>query len=125
AATRPFVRPQKSGIHTQSQYELPDSPQGISGEKKTNLFRIIQELLTNVLKHSGATRITITLSILEPNTLQIQVKDNGRGIREEELTHPEAYGITGIRERCAYLQGQIQFHGKPGEGTEATLRIPL
>ncbi|NPV03516.1 MAG: PAS domain S-box protein [Syntrophaceae bacterium] len=87
------------------------------------VFRILQEALTNVAKHSKATRVQVTLRGLEDD-LELVVEDNGRGIREEELRKPKSFGLLGIRERVEFRGGEVRITGKKGRGTTVTVRLP-
>jgi signal transduction histidine kinase len=96
----------------------------VSREQATELFRIFQELLTNVARHSGATEAGVVLDVFE-HGLYLEVRDNGRGIREEEVTHRASLGILGMEERAARLKGRIVFVGNPEHGTTVRVTIPL
>jgi signal transduction histidine kinase len=90
----------------------------------TTVFRIFQEILTNVARHAQATRIEVSL---EENAtfLTLQVQDNGRGMTESEIQSPKSIGLLGMRERARLREGKIQFQGTPGQGTTVTVRVPL
>jgi len=90
----------------------------------TGIFRIFQELLTNVARHAQATRVLAALSRRE-GTVTLEVKDNGRGIREGELSNPKSLGLLGITERASLMGGRFEIHGSPGGGTTAALTIPV
>jgi signal transduction histidine kinase len=55
----------------------------------------------------------------------LEVTDNGRGIRPEELEGEDSFGIMGMKERCAYLGGSVDFEGRAGEGTRVLVTVPL
>jgi signal transduction histidine kinase len=95
-------------------------------EKKTAtiIFRIFQEALANVARHSGATEVIIRLSS-DKEMLVLEVIDNGRGITEEQLLGKESLGLMGMRERALVLEGNIQVRGESGKGTTVTLRVPM
>jgi PAS domain S-box-containing protein len=85
------------------------------------LFRILQEALTNVIRHSGATLVDVMLhSIREGITLSI--RDNGKGIKEEEIKIERSLGLAGIRERVKHCNGDLIITS--GEGTTVTVFIP-
>jgi len=90
----------------------------------TPVFRIFQEALSNVYRHSGATRVQTLLNI-SANKLQLVVKDNGRGITNEEISDPRSFGLIGIRERVFLLEGDAEIKGTPGKGTTMKVNIPL
>lgn len=90
----------------------------------TTLFRIFQETLTNAARHAKATRVELSLEEKQSNLI-LEVKDNGRGITEEEVYGSNSLGILGMRERAFLLGGEVQIAGVPGQGTTVTVRIPL
>jgi len=88
----------------------------------TALFRIFQEMLTNVARHSEATGVVVSLSHDTENLL-LCVSDNGRGITEGERRN--ALGLLGMQERAGIFGGKVDIRSAPGKGTVANLRIPL
>ena len=102
---------------------LLDDP-GLSREKTTAIFRILQEALTNILRHSQATRVNIIIKE-ESGEIVLEVQDNGRGITEEEAAGPRSLGLMGMRERAHLVGGRIEITGVAGKGTELTLRVPI
>jgi signal transduction histidine kinase len=93
-------------------------------DKATAVFRIIQEALTNVLRHSQATRVNIIIE-KESGELLVEIRDNGRGITEPEKAGPSSLGLIGMQERAHLLKGRIEITGFPGKGTVITLRVPV
>jgi len=93
-------------------------------EQATAVFRIFQEILTNITRHSGATQVQIEIKE-KAGHLYLAVKDNGRGIRNEEIASPKSLGILGMRERVLLLNGEIDIHRGPQKGTQVHLKIPL
>jgi signal transduction histidine kinase len=94
-----------------------------SKDASITVFRILQETLTNVAKHSKATRVNVSLREVEDD-LELVVTDNGRGIREEDLHKPKSFGLLGIRERVDFRGGEVKIAGKKGKGTTVTVRMP-
>jgi signal transduction histidine kinase len=92
-------------------------------ERSTALFRIFQELLTNVARHAGATRVSVHLTD-EAGTLSLKVEDNGRGIQEREIESPRSLGFLGLRERVLAFGGAIHVQGQDGKGTTVSVSIP-
>jgi PAS domain S-box-containing protein len=88
------------------------------------LFRIFQEATTNVARHARATRMTIGLRY-KRKTVELTVKDNGRGILKEEVAHSRSLGIIGIRERVRFWGGHADFRGNPGRGTTVIVSLPV
>jgi PAS domain S-box-containing protein len=97
----------------------------VAAERGTVVFRMCQEALTNVARHAGATHVSIDLMIDEGAYLTLEVRDNGRGITEEEIHRPDSLGLLGMRERAALLGGVVEIKGTPGKGTSVTVRVPL
>ncbi len=85
-------------------------------EVTRNLFRIAQESVTNALKHAGATHITVSVSTDE-GRIVLKVRDNGRGF-DPALARSGGYGLIGMRERACRINGSVEIHSQPGEGTE-------
>lgn len=96
----------------------------LSKETSTAIFRIFQEALTNVLRHSGATEVNVSISV-EANVFILRVRDNGRGITDDEKSADDAMGLLGMRERAALIGATVDIIGSLGEGTEVTVRLPL
>jgi PAS domain S-box-containing protein len=87
------------------------------------LFRIMQEALTNVVRHAAARQVQIRLT-LEPDACLLTVRDDGRGITADEESRPSALGLLGMRERALVLGGEVTVVGVPGSGTTVTARLP-
>jgi PAS domain S-box-containing protein len=93
-------------------------------ELETELFRIVQESLTNVARHARAKRVEIVLAE-EGGDLVLTVRDNGCGMDNRKLNDPHSLGLTGIRERALSLRGAARFESAPGEGTTVRVRVPM
>ena len=93
-------------------------------EKSTAVFRIFQEALTNVARHSGASQVTAKIQLLKDKLL-LEVEDNGKGISNEQLFNISSIGITGMKERAKFLGGKVFIDGKEGKGTKVFLEMPL
>jgi PAS domain S-box-containing protein len=96
----------------------------IEDNKKIALFRIFQEALTNVARHSKATKVTASLS-KQNNTFEMRVIDNGIGIPEEKLDSIKSIGLIGIRERIVLLNGEVFIKTAPSKGTELHFKVPI
>jgi signal transduction histidine kinase len=90
----------------------------------TTAFRILQETLTNVVRHARATRVHIALRV-SAEILRLEVRDNGRGISAAEIASPRSLGLLGSRERAMACGGELMIRGLRGQGTTVSLRIPL
>jgi signal transduction histidine kinase len=93
-------------------------------EKSTNLFRIVQESLTNVIRHADATKVEINLHE-EDGKLLLEIVDNGKGISQAAITNPKSFGLIGIKERVHSLGGEVDIVGAPSEGTRLRVRMPI
>ena len=88
-----------------------------------NLFRIFQETLTNVARHSGASKVEATFHP-SADEVVLYVSDNGGGMLDGESVSQTSYGMRGMRERVAYLGGEIEFDSPAGSGLRVTVRLP-
>ena len=93
-------------------------------EQSTALFRILQEVLTNVVRHAQATKVHIRLE-QSGEQVSLQVQDDGRGISGVEQSGPKAFGLLGMRLRAQQQGGSFDIQGTPGMGTTVTISIPL
>ena len=93
-------------------------------EVSTCVFRIFQEILTNVARHSRATRVDIELKDSEER-LELDVVDNGIGIPEGELRGRKSLGLLGMQERALLFGGDVDVSGVPGQGTRVAVSIPI
>jgi len=90
----------------------------------TAIFRIVQEALTNVMRHAAASEVKVGLKKMD-GALILEVRDNGIGIKEGRILDSKSLGIIGIRERVHLLGGEAVISGIPGEGTLVGVTIPL
>ena len=88
------------------------------------VFRIFQEMLSNVGRHAQASAIDIAIDV-QDEMLQLRVRDNGVGATRQALEAPTAYGVMGMRERARQLGGQLSITSEPGQGSCLQLLIPL
>ena len=95
-----------------------------TAEQATALFRIFQESLTNVARHAAATKVQINLKRQNDNIL-LEIRDNGKGIPEEKISHPTSLGLLGIRERAYALGGEVKIESVDGGGTTVKVQLPI
>jgi signal transduction histidine kinase len=88
------------------------------------LYRILQESLTNIARHSGASSAEICLNVFK-NKIGMSIKDNGKGINKDQINSIKSMGIEGIKERVRSAQGKITIRGIHGSGTTIKVLIPL
>jgi PAS domain S-box-containing protein len=96
----------------------------LSEEQSTAVFRILQEALTNVLRHAQATRVDIEIN-KENGYFTLSISDNGKGITEREKSEQQSLGILGMRERAHLIAGEIDIKGVQGKGTLVTIRVSI
>jgi signal transduction histidine kinase len=101
-----------------------DSEITIPPDDSITLFRIMQESLTNIARHSGANRIELRLYCYE-NMINFRISDNGVGIPDVKLSSKKSFGIIGMRERALTLGGTFEISGESGNGTVISLKFPV
>lgn len=101
-------------------------PRKFTLDKKqtTELFRIFQEILANIAKHSGATKVIVFLK-KEQTLVTLRVKDDGIGIKESDMANKNSFGLIGIRERASLMGGHMNIKGVTGNGTTISIEVPL
>jgi signal transduction histidine kinase len=102
---------------------LPPQDVVLDDQHSTAIFRIFQETLTNVARHAGATRVTVSL-VRTPKELLMEVQDNGRGFDETAVSCKKSLGLLGMKERALVLGGQLEIRGEQGKGTTVVVRVP-
>lgn len=114
------------GLRTglQATFEADMEIPQLSDVHSITLYRILQETLTNVIKHSQATRVWVELSMDEGSIL-LTVQDNGAGFPASEDTFKKGIGITSLRERLALVGGELLIHSSAAKGTIISARLPL
>ena len=105
----------KLNIKDESNFKLdPDSA--------IPIFRVFQETLTNVLRHSEATEFEVSI-LMKENTFVFNMKDNGIGLDENKLSSPKSLGLLGMKERISELGGEISIKGKKEQGTSIDIKL--
>ena len=123
SALQALVRDFQARTRIRCRLELPPAPPTLDVARSTALFRIAQELLTNVARHAQATVVEIRLTA-SPEAVELRVHDNGRGLPAGAESGPAAFGLLGMRERASGLGGELTLRGVPNQGTTATVRLP-
>lgn len=96
----------------------------VPSEVSAALFRIAQELLTNVMRHAAASKVHMRL-YQDGAMLTLEVRDNGKGITRERTATPHAFGLRGMQERASLLGGHFHIVGTSGVGTTAIASVPV
>jgi signal transduction histidine kinase len=118
--TREFTKRTSIEVKLKQTDKLPS----LDDTMTTGVYRIIQEALTNVARHSEATRAEVTMR-LNNGDLQVEITDNGKGIDQEMIVHPESLGLLSMQERARMLGGKIEITSSPGKGTCIVLNTPI
>ncbi len=111
---------EQTGIEVDFESRLPDGR--LPSEVETALYRIVQESLTNVVKHARAGRVSILLTRKNGSVTAV-IEDDGRGF--ETGARSEGLGLVGMRERIALLGGRMEIETTPGSGTALVVEVPL
>jgi signal transduction histidine kinase len=93
-------------------------------DARAHLFRIAQEALTNISRHSEATRVEINLS-QQGDQILLQISDNGKGLRADATAAPKGLGLVGMRARARLAGGALTLQSKPGRGLRIQVRAPI
>ena len=88
------------------------------------VYRLVQESLTNVAKHSRATKVLLNLHTTSQGNLLLTIRDNGRGLPSVQNSS-QGFGLLGMRERVASLKGSFHLHTEPGQGVEISIELPV
>ena len=110
----------RSGIETTVETHLDAR---LPPEIETTLYRVVQEALSNVVKHAAAQRVSIVVA-QRGRTVAATIDDDGQGF-EEGTIRPDALGLTGMRERLALVGGSLEIESAPGRGTTVAAQVPL
>jgi len=103
---------------------LPKDEINLERDKTTAIFRIFQEALTNIARHSEATKVAVSLLNHQSNIF-LEIQDNGRGITQEQIKDFKSLGIHGMVERAMIFGGQVSIEGFAGNGTMVKVEIPF
>jgi two-component system sensor histidine kinase UhpB len=114
----------RSGLHCECSIDAPLLALELDPERSTMLFRIVQEALTNVVRHAGAAQVRVTVTRRGAGLL-VQVHDDGKGIDAERLLNKESWGIRGMLERARHFNGELSIAGSRDGGTTLSLALPL
>jgi two-component system sensor histidine kinase UhpB len=127
-AIRWFARTnlEKVGIHVV--VKAPGVPLELSPAITTTLFRIVQEAISNIVRHAGAGSVAIVLQ-LNGGSVQLRIEDDGRGFdpgnASRDAVELQRLGLLGIRERAELLGGEVEIESAPEKGTRLQVSIPL
>ena len=96
----------------------------LDANRSTAIFRIFQEALTNIARHANADKVNISLQV-NPSNLILEIKDNGKGISQDQVKDYKSLGIHSMEERAMIFGGQVNIEGFTGKGTIVKVEIPM
>lgn len=115
---------ERSGLDCQCTIDPTAQEVELDPERSTMLFRVVQEALTNVVRHAQASRVTVQ-AICRYGFITVKVEDNGKGIDTDRLLNRDSWGLLGMYERSRHFGGDLRITGTPGQGTQVVLRLPV
>ncbi|MCD4730455.1 MAG: sensor histidine kinase, partial [Bacteroidales bacterium] len=104
--------------------EIIGDTKRLSENTEIMLYRIIQEMVNNTIKHADATRISLKMDIL-PELLKINYSDDGKGFNLEEKLKSKSIGLTSIQSRANFLSGKLDIESAYNKGAQFTLSVPI
>ena len=108
-------------------FETDDVDKVLSKESEINLFRVVQESISNIIKHSEATEVILKVS-KSKNSISVLIVDNGKGfdLRSKEFDEAkQGFGLSGITERIKFMNGEIKIDSEINKGTTLKFKIPI
>ena len=103
---------QRTELHCACTISESTAATQLNSEQSTMVFRIVQEALTNVVRHAEATNVTIR-AMRQDESIKVEIEDNGKGIDAERLLASTSWGIVGMHERARYFGGELKVMGTP------------
>ena len=123
-AVREFCKEVALRYGIQVEVEEENMPAELDADTTLCLYRVIQESLGNVMRHSAASHAAISLRRGE-GAIVVRIADDGRGFDPEALPGSHGIGLLGMRERLRLVHGRLNVSSRPGAGTEITVTVPL
>lgn len=121
-ALEALVRRMTAGTAVSAMFAVQGLPSKLPAEWESNLLRVVQEVLTNVLRHAGASTFEARLTF-RPAAVRLELRDNGRGFDPGRKS--DGFGLIGVRERVEAMRGQLCLASEAGRGTSFTITLPL
>ncbi|MGS0527682.1 sensor histidine kinase [Zobellia nedashkovskayae] len=112
-----------TGNDTKVTLQFYGTEKGIGLNEQVTMYRVIQELINNAIKHAHASDVLVQY-MRDGNKVDITVEDNGVGFNKENIvTKDGGMGLSNLRTRVAYLKGDLEFHSEENEGTTVNVQI--
>ncbi|HEX2566111.1 MAG TPA: ATP-binding protein, partial [Burkholderiales bacterium] len=113
----------RSGVQCEMRLAGNEAMMEVDKRVATAVYRALQESLTNIARHSGASHAWVLLA-MDEGRIEFEVEDDGRGIGTEDLAKARSLGLKGMRERVAYFGGSLEIGAAPRGGTRIRGRVP-
>lgn len=123
AALEDLISHQTRHAHLQIHFDCTTEMESLPENISIHIFRIVQEGLTNVVRHANATQVLIDLTLDEPHFLTLKMRDNGQGCEMQNVK--KGFGLLSMRERVRSLDGDFLIETVPQNGMKITVKIPL
>ncbi|MFL5402597.1 MAG: sensor histidine kinase, partial [Gemmatimonadales bacterium] len=125
ASLRALAEERVRGAGLSFEFEVSGAPRPVGPEVETVMGRVLQEALTNIVKHAAAGEVRVRL-LFEPSRLRLYVVDDGRGFGADPNIPSSAghWGLRGMWERAAQVRGRLRIRSAPGQGTQVMLLVP-
>jgi len=124
-ALRELVEESAERGNLKAELDIPELDLNISAQLEHGVYRIAQETLENIIRHSRATKIVVNLSFTD-QAIQLMISDDGIGFDLEGLSEqPGHFGVRGIRERAEVLGGTVDIQSELDQGTKILLKVGL
>lgn len=124
SAVREFITKIGSLPHLKIDLEIVGLDQRLEENTETSLYRAIQEVVSNIIKHANANKISIQL-IRHEKDLSVVIEDNGTGFDTSKVNEFEGIGLKNIISRVEFIRGKVHFDSTPGKGTTVLIDVPL
>jgi PAS domain S-box-containing protein len=124
AAMEWYVKDFERRTEIQCEIQIDQGEVTVPHDIEIEVFRILQEALTNVARHANAESVLVTLKLTDCD-LQLRVVDDGDGIQNEKVSAPTSFGLLGVGERVAAHNGEFKISSRIGEGTDLKVIIPI
>jgi two-component system, NarL family, sensor histidine kinase UhpB len=108
----------------QATFHHEGTPEALTEDQQTVLYRVVQEALSNTAQHSGATHVDFELRVFPSHGVELRVRDNGRGFDPTAGPGGDSIGLAGMAERARLVGGELTVTSSPGSGTRVRLYIP-
>ena len=123
SASASFCRDLSKQHHVEIAFSHDGVPETVPATVALPVFRVLQEAVTNVVKHAGVRHATVALGG-SPGEIRVEIVDAGRGFDPDAVLSGHAPGLIGMRERARVLGGEVFIRSRPGEGTSISARVP-